>query len=47
MTNQAQARAAIQSLVEKFRNTPARERAGYNEQQTREYFVLPLFRALG
>ncbi len=47
MTNQDQARAAIQSLVEKFRNTPARERARYNEQQTREYFVLPLFRALG
>lgn len=41
------ARAAIARLVENFHNTPKRQRDGYNEQQTREYFILPLFRALG
>lgn len=42
---QATARIAIQNLVEKF--TRDRQRDDYNEQQTREYFILPLFRALG
>lgn len=47
MTDKETARQQIVSLVEKFRALSARERSVYNEQQTREYFVLPLFRALG
>ncbi|PJF27151.1 MAG: hypothetical protein CUN52_14925, partial [Phototrophicales bacterium] len=39
------AQIAIRDLVQKFRQDPDRE--AYNEQQTREYYILPLFRALG
>ncbi len=41
------ARQKIQQIVDRFRDTDPAQRAAYNEQQTREYFVLPLFRALG
>ncbi|MDZ4765542.1 MAG: N-6 DNA methylase [Chloroflexota bacterium] len=41
------ARADIASLVAKYVATPKKTRDAYSEQQTREYFILPLFRALG
>ncbi|MDZ4670685.1 MAG: N-6 DNA methylase, partial [Phototrophicales bacterium] len=41
----ASAQTIIRDLVQKFRQD--RQRDAYNEQQTREYFILPLFRALG
>lgn len=47
MTDQDTARQKIAALVERFQNTPKRERDAYNEDQTRHYFILPLFRALG
>ncbi|MDZ4672463.1 MAG: N-6 DNA methylase, partial [Phototrophicales bacterium] len=39
------ARAIIRELVAKF--TADRARHAHNEQKTREYYILPLFRALG
>jgi len=47
MTSKEEARSKIAELVEHFRSIPAREREQYNESQTRHYFILPLFRALG
>ncbi|MBZ0315487.1 MAG: N-6 DNA methylase [Anaerolineae bacterium] len=47
MDTKEAAREKIGDLVNRFRNTPAKQRDHYNEQQTREYFILPLFRALG
>lgn len=47
MDTKEAARQKIGDLVNRFRNTPAKQRDHYNEQQTREYFILPLFRALG
>jgi hypothetical protein len=43
--NKQSAQIAIRDLVQKFRQD--RNREAYNEQQTREYYILPLFRALG
>ncbi len=45
--DKAAARERIAHLVERFQNTPPKTLADYQEQQMREYFILPLFRALG
>ncbi|HRF96057.1 MAG TPA: hypothetical protein PLZ51_12720, partial [Aggregatilineales bacterium] len=45
MTTPETARATIRTLVDKFRNDP--DKGKYPEQQNRESYVLPLFRALG
>jgi type I restriction-modification system DNA methylase subunit len=37
----------IEKLVQKFKNTSARERKAMNENATRQGFILPMFRALG
>ncbi|MEO8612336.1 MAG: N-6 DNA methylase, partial [Chloroflexota bacterium] len=47
MTDKDAAREKIAVLVEKFRKTPKQQRESYTEQQTRESFILPMFRALG
>ena len=47
MTDKEAAREAVAALVEKFRSTPKAERDAYNEDETRHFFILPLFRALG
>jgi len=39
------AQTAVRDLVKKFRSDPHRHQ--HNEQKTREYYILPLFRALG
>jgi hypothetical protein len=38
-------RSQIAALVAKFQNDP--QRSSYNEDETRHFFILPLFRALG
>lgn len=47
MIDKDAARQRIRELVERWRSTPKRERDAYNEDETRHYFILPLFRALG
>ncbi len=37
----------IEKLVQKFKDTPARQRKTMNENATRQGYILPLFRALG
>lgn len=41
------ARQKVAELVEKFRQTPERDRLNFTEQELRLYFILPLFEALG
>ncbi len=48
MTDRDAAREAIADLVQRFTQAKAQNRlATYNEDQTRHYYILPLFRALG
>jgi type I restriction-modification system DNA methylase subunit len=47
MTVKENARQRIRELIERWRATPKHERDAYNEDETRHYFILPLFRALG
>ena len=44
-TSKDMARENIDALIAKFKDD--KQRKTYNEQKTREYYVLPLFRALG
>ncbi|MBE2183693.1 MAG: N-6 DNA methylase, partial [Anaerolineae bacterium] len=41
------ARATIAGLVERFQKTAKAKRDAYSEQETRLYFILPMFKALG
>ncbi|MCU0480730.1 MAG: N-6 DNA methylase, partial [Anaerolineae bacterium] len=45
MTTKPQVHQKVRELVQKFADDPNRN--SYNEQKTREYYILPLFRALG
>jgi len=47
MTTPETAYPEIEKLVQKFKNTSARERKAMNENATRQGFILPMFRALG
>lgn len=47
MVDKDAARQMVADVVQKFSATPRAKRASYNEDQTRHYFILPLFRALG
>ncbi len=47
MTTKDTARQHIAALVQRYHNTPEKERRAYNENQTRISFILPLFEALG
>jgi SAM-dependent methyltransferase len=40
-------RQAIRPLAARYAASPKSKRAAYSEQETREYFILPLMRALG
>ncbi len=42
-----QAKEKIKKLVERYENLSPAERNGYNEQQTKDHFIRPLFEALG
>ncbi|MBN1564637.1 MAG: hypothetical protein JXA10_12400, partial [Anaerolineae bacterium] len=47
MTSKDHAREQVAQIVNRFRAEPASKRRSYNEQETRVYYILPLFRALG
>ncbi len=45
--NKEQAKEKIKKLVEKYKKLSEAEKKGYNEQQTKDHFIRPLFEALG
>ncbi|MBU4141571.1 N-6 DNA methylase [Patescibacteria group bacterium] len=45
--NKQQALEKIKKLVERYEKLSDAEKKGYNEQQTKDYFIRPLFEALG
>lgn len=45
--NKEQAKGKIKKLVERYESLSPAERNGYNEQQTKDHFIRPLFEALG
>jgi type I restriction-modification system DNA methylase subunit len=47
MTSPEMAYEQVEALVKRFKATPATQRKGMNEMQTRLGFILPLFSALG
>lgn len=45
--NKQQAKEKIKKIVEKYKKLSEAEKKGYNEQQTKDHFIRPLFEALG
>ena len=45
--NKQQAKEKIKKLVERYEKLSDTEKKGYNEQQTKDHFIRPLFEALG
>jgi len=45
--NKQQAKEKIKELVERYKKLSEVEKKGYNEQQTKDHFIRPLFEALG
>ena len=45
--NNEKAKLKIQKLVERYKNLSDTEKKKYNEQQTKDHFIRPLFEALG
>ncbi len=47
MSDKDQARQEIEKIIQRLQTIPEKDRAKFNEAQTRHSFILPLFRALG
>jgi len=47
MHSKEEAKQKVAQLVEKFKAIPEKELLGFNEEQTKKYFIEPLFEALG